>query len=168
MVWEIKLWFQIKTKPGICWRSLMNFQIGVIRPSHQNVKRVSVLWCVYIGYINLWLLFCLLCCTCIWLQILNFWFLIDSENRLWFQPECTGSGSEDQVGPSPRAFHVAAAIDCHMFIFGGRFGSKRSVYMAYLYVCDYKLYVWHFESTYMLLMMRLDFQVRWLLGPRYR
>ncbi|RZR82167.1 hypothetical protein BHM03_00008541 [Ensete ventricosum] len=39
--------------------------------------------------------------------------------------ECTGSGSDGQVGPSPRAFHVAVAIDCNMFIFGGRSGSKR-------------------------------------------
>ncbi|OIT26612.1 hypothetical protein A4A49_61948, partial [Nicotiana attenuata] len=44
---------------------------------------------------------------------------------LWFQPECTGSGSDGQVGPSPRAFHVAVSIDCHMFIFGGRSGSRR-------------------------------------------
>ncbi|URE28108.1 Kelch motif [Musa troglodytarum] len=49
----------------------------------------------------------------------------DIENRLWFTPECTGSGSDGQVGPSPRAFHVAVAIDCNMFIFGGRSGSKR-------------------------------------------
>lgn len=61
--------------------------------------------------------------------ILNLWFLIDSENKLWFQPECTGGGSDDQVGPSPRAFHIAVAIDCHMFIFGGRYGSKRFVHM---------------------------------------
>ncbi|KAJ6847434.1 rho GTPase-activating protein gacHH [Iris pallida] len=49
----------------------------------------------------------------------------DIENRLWFTPDCTGNGSDEKVGPSPRAFHVAVAIDCHMFIFGGRFGSKR-------------------------------------------
>ncbi|XP_050281980.1 protein GLUTELIN PRECURSOR ACCUMULATION 3-like [Quercus robur] len=47
------------------------------------------------------------------------------DNKLWFQPKCTGSGSEDQVGPSPRAFYIAVAIDCHMFVFGGRYGSKR-------------------------------------------
>lgn len=29
------------------------------------------------------------------------------------------------MGPSPRAFHVAVSIDCHIFIFGGRVGSKR-------------------------------------------
>lgn len=52
------------------------------------------------------------------------------DNKLWFQPECTGSGSDGQVGPSPRAFHVAVAIDCNMFIFGGRSGGKRSVMHA--------------------------------------
>ncbi|GMY23355.1 Sieve element occlusion, partial [Fagus crenata] len=36
-------------------------------------------------------------------------------------PECTGGGSDDQVGTSPLAFHIAVAI-CHMFIFGGRYG----------------------------------------------
>lgn len=50
-----------------------------------------------------------------------------SDNKLWFQPECTGSGSDGQVGPSPRAFHVAVSIDCNMFIFGGRYGSKRYI-----------------------------------------
>ncbi|KAG7643314.1 Kelch-type beta propeller [Arabidopsis suecica] len=49
----------------------------------------------------------------------------DIENKLWFEPECTGSESEGQVGPTPRAFHVAITIDCHMFIFGGRSGGKR-------------------------------------------
>ncbi|KAL5974586.1 hypothetical protein ACLOJK_031256 [Asimina triloba] len=47
------------------------------------------------------------------------------ENKLWFTPECTGNGPDGHVGPSPRAFHVAATIDCHMFVFGGRFGGKR-------------------------------------------
>lgn len=50
-----------------------------------------------------------------------------SENKLWYQPECTGSESDGEVGPSPRAFHVAVSIDCHMFIFGGRSGGKRYV-----------------------------------------
>lgn len=54
-------------------------------------------------------------------------FLLFSENKLWYTPECRGSGdSEEQVGPSARAFHVAVAIDCNMFIFGGRSGTKRS------------------------------------------
>ena len=43
-----------------------------------------------------------------------------AENKLWFTPDCTGNGSNGQVGPSPRAFHVTVAIDCNMFIFGGR------------------------------------------------
>jgi len=58
-------------------------------------------------------------------DILNLNVVNISENKLWFQPECTGSGSDGQVGPSPRAFHVAVAIDCHMFIFGGRSGGRR-------------------------------------------
>ncbi|XP_042462987.1 protein GLUTELIN PRECURSOR ACCUMULATION 3-like isoform X2 [Zingiber officinale] len=50
---------------------------------------------------------------------------LSQENKLWYTPECTGVGSDGQVGPSARAFHVAIAIDCNMFIFGGRSGSKR-------------------------------------------
>ncbi|KAJ0972690.1 hypothetical protein J5N97_020649 [Dioscorea zingiberensis] len=49
----------------------------------------------------------------------------DIDNRLWFTPECTGTGSDEQTGPPPRAFHVAVSIDCHLFVFGGRSGSKR-------------------------------------------
>ncbi|KAM0928348.1 hypothetical protein ACQ4PT_002423 [Festuca glaucescens] len=49
----------------------------------------------------------------------------DVENRLWYTPECTGSGPDGQAGPSPRAFHVAVVIDCNMFVFGGRSGGKR-------------------------------------------
>lgn len=53
-------------------------------------------------------------------------FLLSAENKLWFQPECTGTAEEGVlVGPSPRAFHVAVAVDCNMFIFGGRYGRKR-------------------------------------------
>lgn len=44
----------------------------------------------------------------------------------WFKPECTGNGESGHIGPSPRAFHVCVAIDCHLFIFGGRCGRKRS------------------------------------------
>ena len=59
----------------------------------------------------------------------NFTFLFlsfISENKLWYTPECCGSGgSEEQVGPTARAFHVAVAIDCNMFMFGGRSGTKR-------------------------------------------
>ncbi|KAK8607131.1 hypothetical protein V6N13_052877 [Hibiscus sabdariffa] len=58
-------------------------------------------------------------------KFLNDIAVYDIENKLWFQPECTGNGSDGQVGPSPRAFHVGVAIDCHMFIFGGRSGNRR-------------------------------------------
>jgi N-acetylneuraminic acid mutarotase len=51
--------------------------------------------------------------------------LVFAENRIWYTPECNGSGSDGQAGPSPRAFHVAIVIDCNMFIFGGRSGGKR-------------------------------------------
>ncbi|PIA39206.1 hypothetical protein AQUCO_02700409v1 [Aquilegia coerulea] len=51
--------------------------------------------------------------------------VFDSDNNLWFNPECTGNGPDGLVGPTPRAFHVAVAIDCNMFIFGGRCGGKR-------------------------------------------
>nr|POE50768.1 dynein regulatory complex subunit 7 [Quercus suber] len=54
-------------------------------------------------------------------------------------PECTRSGSEDQVGPSPRAFYIAVAIDCHMFIFGGRYGSKR---LGDFWVLDTDIWQW--------------------------
>ncbi|KAG6573874.1 Protein GLUTELIN PRECURSOR ACCUMULATION 3, partial [Cucurbita argyrosperma subsp. sororia] len=63
----------------------------------------------------------------------------DIDNKLWFQPECTGNGSNDQVGPSPRAFHIAVAIDCHMFVFGGRSGSKR---MGDFWVLDTDIWQW--------------------------
>jgi len=48
-----------------------------------------------------------------------------AENKLWYTPECTGNGSDEQAGPSPRAFHIAVVIDCNMFIIGGRSGGKR-------------------------------------------
>jgi hypothetical protein len=55
-------------------------------------------------------------------------FPVYAENKVWFQPTCTGSASDgENAGPSPRAFHVAVAIDCHMFIFGGRSGRNRYV-----------------------------------------
>ncbi|GMN52715.1 hypothetical protein TIFTF001_021868 [Ficus carica] len=63
----------------------------------------------------------------------------DLEKKLWFQPECTGSGSDGQIGPGPRAFHIAVAIDCHMFIFGGRFGSNR---LGDFWVLDTDIWQW--------------------------
>ncbi|KAL2943260.1 RING finger protein B [Bienertia sinuspersici] len=65
--------------------------------------------------------------------LFSHWLFTCADNKLWFQPECTGSGSDGQVGPSPRAFHVAVAIDCHMFIFGGRSGAKRLVYCIFVF-----------------------------------
>ncbi|CAI0560387.1 unnamed protein product [Linum tenue] len=52
-------------------------------------------------------------------------YVYDVEKKMWFTPDCSGNGSDGQVGPSPRAFHVAVAIDTLMFVFGGRFGGKR-------------------------------------------
>ncbi|WVY98116.1 hypothetical protein V8G54_030267 [Vigna mungo] len=63
----------------------------------------------------------------------------DIEAKQWFQPECTGSGSDGHVGPSPRAFHVAVSIDCHMFIFGGRRGSQR---LGDFWVLDTDIWQW--------------------------
>ncbi|CAH9065746.1 unnamed protein product [Cuscuta europaea] len=63
----------------------------------------------------------------------------DIENKLWFQPECYGSDSDGRVGPCPRAFHVSIAIDCHMFIFGGRSGSKR---LGDFWVLDTDIWQW--------------------------
>ncbi|KHN00914.1 protein GLUTELIN PRECURSOR ACCUMULATION 3 isoform X2 [Glycine soja] len=63
----------------------------------------------------------------------------DIEAKQWFQPECTGSGSDGHVGPSSRAFHVAVAIDCHMFIFGGRLGSQR---LGDFWVLDTDIWQW--------------------------
>ncbi|KAH9602280.1 hypothetical protein KSS87_015441 [Heliosperma pusillum] len=65
--------------------------------------------------------------------------IFDAENKLWFQPDCTGSASHSQVGPTPRAFHVAVAIDCHMFIFGGRSGPKR---LGDFWVLDTDIWQW--------------------------
>ncbi|GAB2229413.1 hypothetical protein Droror1_Dr00023553 [Drosera rotundifolia] len=72
-------------------------------------------------------------------QFLNDVTVYDVENKLWFQPECTGSGSDGQVGPCPRAFHVAVAIDCHIFIFGGRSGGKR---LGDFWVLDTDIWQW--------------------------
>ncbi|KAI7729609.1 hypothetical protein M8C21_012051, partial [Ambrosia artemisiifolia] len=69
----------------------------------------------------------------------NFLFINFVDNKLWFQPECTGSGSEGQTAPSPRAFHIAIAIDCHMFVFGGRLGTKR---LGDFWVLDTDIWQW--------------------------
>ncbi|CAN6825089.1 unnamed protein product [Brassica oleracea] len=72
-------------------------------------------------------------------KFLNDIIVYDIENKLWFEPECTGSLSEGKVGPTPRAFHVAITIDCHMFIFGGRSGGKR---LGDFWVLDTDIWQW--------------------------
>ncbi|XP_076943956.1 protein GLUTELIN PRECURSOR ACCUMULATION 3-like isoform X2 [Bidens hawaiensis] len=72
-------------------------------------------------------------------KFLNDVSVYDIDNKLWFQPECTGSGSEGQTAPSPRAFHIAIAIDCHMFVFGGRLGTKR---LGDFWVLDTDIWQW--------------------------
>uniref|UniRef100_A0A251UQI9 Putative galactose oxidase/kelch repeat superfamily protein n=1 Tax=Helianthus annuus TaxID=4232 RepID=A0A251UQI9_HELAN len=72
-------------------------------------------------------------------KFLNDISVYDIDNKLWFQPECTGSGSEGQTAPSPRAFHIAIAIDCHMFVFGGRLGTKR---LGDFWVLDTDIWQW--------------------------
>ncbi|CAN8316638.1 unnamed protein product [Cochlearia groenlandica] len=72
-------------------------------------------------------------------KFLNDIIVYDTENKLWFEPECTGSVSEGQVGPTPRAFHVAITIDCHMFVFGGRSGGKR---LGDFWVLDTDIWQW--------------------------
>ncbi|PKI68541.1 hypothetical protein CRG98_011027 [Punica granatum] len=72
-------------------------------------------------------------------RFLNDIFVYDVENKVWFQPQCTGSGADGQIGPSPRAFHVAVSIDCHMFIFGGRCGSQR---LGDFWVLDTDIWQW--------------------------
>lgn len=81
-----------------------------------------------------------------------------ADNDMWFQPECTGSGSDGNVGPSPRAFHIAVSIDCNMFIFGGRSGGKR-----YLVNYVYEVYVTYLPTKYVqirLFVCNFDLQVR--------
>ncbi|WZZ49203.1 hypothetical protein YC2023_049310 [Brassica napus] len=72
-------------------------------------------------------------------KFLNDIIVYDIKNKLWFEPECTGSVSEGKVGPTPRAFHVAITIDCHMFIFGGRSGGKR---LGDFWVLDTDIWQW--------------------------
>lgn len=71
--------------------------------------------------------------------------VFDTENNIWFKPECTGNESEGQVGPCPRAFHVAVSIDCHMFIFSGRFGRKR---LGDFWMLDTDIWQWTELSGY--------------------
>ncbi|KAG5557053.1 hypothetical protein RHGRI_007341 [Rhododendron griersonianum] len=85
------------------------------------------------------------------------------ENKLWYQPECTGSGSGGEVGPSSRAFHVAVSIDCHMFIFGGRSGSKR---LGDFWVLDTDIWQWSELTSFGDLPSPRDFAAASAIGNR--
>ncbi|MED6148359.1 G protein alpha subunit [Stylosanthes scabra] len=88
----------------------------------------------------------------------------DTEAKLWFKPECTGSGSDDGlVGPSPRAFHVAVSIDCHMFIFGGRSGGKR---LGDFWVLDTDIWQWSELTSFGDLPSPRDFAAAAAVGNR--
>ncbi|XP_039014411.1 protein GLUTELIN PRECURSOR ACCUMULATION 3 isoform X2 [Hibiscus syriacus] len=96
-------------------------------------------------------------------KFLNDIAVYDIENKLWFQPECTGNGSDGQVGPSPRAFHVAVAIDCHMFIFGGRSGNKR---LGDFWVLDTDIWQWSELTSFGDLPSSRDFSAASAIGNR--
>ncbi|XP_022841437.1 tip elongation aberrant protein 1 [Olea europaea var. sylvestris] len=96
-------------------------------------------------------------------KFLNDVTVYDIENKLWFQPECTGSYSGGQVGPSPRSFHVAVSIDCHMFIFGGRSGSKR---LGDFWVLDTDIWQWSELSSFGDLPSPRDFAAASAIGNR--
>ncbi|KAF5729427.1 hypothetical protein HS088_TW21G01592 [Tripterygium wilfordii] len=87
----------------------------------------------------------------------------DIENKLWFQPQCSGSGSDGQVAPSARSFHVAVAIDCHMFIFGGRSGSKR---LGDFWVLDTDIWQWSELTSFGDLPSPRDFSAASAIGNR--
>ncbi|XP_057979299.1 protein GLUTELIN PRECURSOR ACCUMULATION 3 isoform X2 [Malania oleifera] len=89
--------------------------------------------------------------------------VFDTENRLWFQPECTGNGYDGQVGPNPRAFHVSVAIDCHMFIFGGRSGGKR---LGDFWVLDTDIWQWTELTSFGDLPSPRDFAAASAIGNR--
>ncbi|KAG8380609.1 hypothetical protein BUALT_Bualt06G0033500 [Buddleja alternifolia] len=96
-------------------------------------------------------------------KFLNDVTVYDIENKLWFQPECTGSGSDGQVGPSPRAFHIAVAIDCHMFIFAGRSGGNR---LGDFWVLDTDIWQWSELTSFGDLPSPRDFSAASAFGNR--
>uniref|UniRef100_A0A1D1YMC3 RING finger protein B n=1 Tax=Anthurium amnicola TaxID=1678845 RepID=A0A1D1YMC3_9ARAE len=96
-------------------------------------------------------------------RFLNDVTVYDIENKLWFTPECTGNGSDGQMAPSPRAFHVSVAIDCNMFIFGGRFGSKR---LGDFWMLDTDIWQWSELTSYGDLPSPRDFAAASALGNR--
>lgn len=89
--------------------------------------------------------------------------VFDIENSLWFRPDCTGSALEGQVGPSPRAFHIAIAIDCHMFIFGGRSSGKR---LGDFWVLDTDIWQWSELTSFGDLPSPRDFAAASAIGNR--
>ncbi|KAL0303546.1 UNVERIFIED_CONTAM: protein GLUTELIN PRECURSOR ACCUMULATION 3 [Sesamum radiatum] len=86
-----------------------------------------------------------------------------TDNNMWFEPECTGSGSDGKVGPSPRAFHVAVAIDCHMFVFGGRSGGNR---LGDFWVLDTDIWQWSELTSFGDLPSSRDFAAASAIGNR--
>ncbi|XP_074339249.1 protein GLUTELIN PRECURSOR ACCUMULATION 3 isoform X2 [Apium graveolens] len=89
--------------------------------------------------------------------------VFDIDNRLWYRPECTGNGLEGQVGPSPRAFHIAISIDCHMFIFGGRSSGKR---LGDFWVLDTDIWQWSELTSFGDLPSPRDFAAASAIGNR--
>ncbi|XP_051119850.1 protein GLUTELIN PRECURSOR ACCUMULATION 3 [Andrographis paniculata] len=87
----------------------------------------------------------------------------DIDNNMWFKPECTGYGSDGNVGPSARAFHIAVAIDCHMFIFGGRSGGNR---LGDFWVLDTDIWQWSELTSFGDLPSSRDFAAASAVGNR--
>ncbi|KAL5710739.1 G protein alpha subunit [Ranunculus cassubicifolius] len=96
-------------------------------------------------------------------RFLNDISVFDTENNLWFSPECTGSGSDGLVGPCPRAFHVAVSIDCNMFIFGGRCGGKR---LGDFWMLDTDIWQWSELTSFGDLPSPRDFAAASAIGNR--
>lgn len=96
-------------------------------------------------------------------KFLNDVCVFDIEKKSWFIPECTGNGSDGQICPNPRAFHVAAAIGCHMFIFGGRSGNKR---LGDFWMLDTEIWQWSELTSYGHLPSPRDFAAASAIGNR--
>ncbi|KAK4385530.1 protein GLUTELIN PRECURSOR ACCUMULATION 3 [Sesamum angolense] len=96
-------------------------------------------------------------------KFLNDVIVYDIDNNMWFEPECTGGGSDGKVGPSPRAFHIAVAIDCHMFVFGGRSGGNR---LGDFWVLDTDIWQWSELTSFGDLPSSRDFAAASAIGNR--
>ncbi|KAJ4850458.1 G protein alpha subunit [Turnera subulata] len=96
-------------------------------------------------------------------RFLNDIAVYDLDNKLWYKPECTGNSSDGGVGPPARAFHVAVSIDCHMFIFGGRSGSKR---LGDFWVLDTDIWQWSELTSFGDLPSPRDFAAASSIGNR--